>query len=412
MKNKGSGKKQINQKKLIIIFSALFLGIVVLFGTVMGIVIAVNNAGAVVNYNGTVIKEGVANYLASYCKYEYLAELAKKLPEVSDSDEFWEDIDPESGKSYGEILAERSKEYIKSVAVGAYLFDRKATVSSEDKNNIKEIANEVLAYQGAAGDIDKFNEIAEASGYDYSDFKKAVELIYKYKTAKSVMYGYNGQALSLGNNAEECEAFLSSYSHVYILFIRTESKYVTDQDTGTEVAEMLDDDERAEKQAFIDQVAEEIYNSKNMLEGNHINAERFFDFIEKEGDYSGKNLTKGYYFSSISEYTLQFASEGDGDKIVNAALSLEIGEYSDRIDIDDGIDSGVCFIYRAPNTAGAYADTSLDHFFSDFYENASSYLYYSELERCVLAVEDTELLLNMDFANIPKTEFIPRDWKQ
>ncbi len=402
-------KLSLKQKKIIIIFTSVFLGIVLLFGMTLGIISAINNAGALLKYKGKTMKSGVVNYLASSYKYDYIVELSRLGISAYDTERFWAKTDEKSGKTYGEILTEGTEEYIKSVLVGAYLFDKNTSLTSDDKEAIAADAELILTAR-ANGSIDEFNSMSERSGFDYSDFKKALEFIYKAKKAKTVIFGYKGQALSTGNYISECDEFLSTYSHVKLLYIRTESRYTFDADTGERIIEDYTDEKRAEIAEKAEEIRQEIYNFENNTDdgSGQMNPDRFTDIIRAYGNLTDNHADSGYYFSSTSEYTAQFIKEG-GAEIVNKALSLDIGHYCEVVitdeDLEDGDDSAVWFIYRYQYESGDYMDTDIDHFFGDFYSDAADFLYLSELNRYIADVTVADEFAALDFVKLPKTEF-------
>ena len=93
-----------------------------------------------------------------------------------------------------------------------------------------------------------------------------------------------------------------------------------------------------------------------------------FDWYINKYKTGTVNDTEGYYFSSSSSYSLEFAA--DAPEVVKLSLSTDIDYYAEC-----ELDFGVCFIYRYELEDGAYTRLSLAHFFEDFYEQASSYVY-------------------------------------
>ena len=146
------GRKNTPKKKP----NPLFLTVVItvalalLFGAVMGIILAVRNARAVVSYGGVRMDKGVASYLAATYKDIYIKKLIDNQIYAYDHEEFWKE-EYEEGVTFGELLRSETENYIRSVAVGAYLFDRYSTLSREEKKNIRDAAEAVLSDK-AGGD--------------------------------------------------------------------------------------------------------------------------------------------------------------------------------------------------------------------------------------------------------------------
>ncbi len=402
-------------KRLLLIFTSVFLGIVLLFGIVLVTVVTVRNAGAVMSYNGSVIDEGVANYLAASYKYEYIKQLNSNGISASDSERFWSSTDNDTGRTYGELLTESTEEYIKTVLVGSYLFDKNTSMSSEDKETVKRSTQEILDYK-ANGSKSEFNEMSKPSGFDYSDFEKAMTMLYKYSMAKSVIFGYDGTTLKDDEFSAECNEFLDMYTHVKLLFVRTDyeyevgddGKYVIDSETNEYKKIYYDDEKKAEIQAFIDRTDREIYNYENNTDDGvgQMSVERFTDYIRK---YDAKNADSGYYFSPTSSYTLQFVTEGyavlddgieiiSGKEIVDNAFDMEMGEYRKiRVDI------GVCYIYKYECTDGDYADGGMEHFFGDFYSDAADYIFANYISVLSDKVDVKKKFEKIDFLKLPYT---------
>lgn len=353
-------------KKLFLIFTAAFLGCVLLVGIILGTIAIVRNARSVMIYKGIYLKEGVANYLSASYKYDFMSALAKSGVECYDSEDFWQS-DADGVKTYGDILVDNTEKYIKSVMVGSYLFDKNARLTKDDKKVIEKAVNEVLEYR-ANGDKERFNEIGETMGFDFDDFKEATELLYKSQMAETVIFGYEGSSLSSGNFASECEDyFVNNYSRVRIMIIRTDGELVTDIETGKEVLAEYDDAQKA-------QALEKIADIRAKIADGRMDEETFLWHIQNEYPTNSVNDTAGYYFSANSAYSIQFADDG-APEVVKLALSGEIGKF-----YECELDIGTCFIYKTKLESGAYSRYTISHFFEDFYKNAAPYIYEKSIE--------------------------------
>lgn len=352
-------------KKVFLIFTAVFLGVVLLAGIVIGTVSAVKESRSVMSYKGIYMYEGVANYLAASYKYTFKAALTRLGINGADTESFW-GRDAGGGKTYGEVLLENTDRYLKSVLVGSYMFDRNTRLTKNDKQVIKTATDEVLLHK-AGGDVDTFNEIAEPMGFDFDDFERAAELIYKYEMAMTVIFGYDAVALQSGLFDAQCdEYYKQNYSRVRLLVIRTDGEWATDPETGEQVLDEYDETERSEALAKIEDIREKIADGR-------MNENAFIWHIQNEYPTDQVNDEKGYYFSASSAYSHNFADEG-GRSVVKAALSMKVGEYTEC-----ELDIGTCFIFRCALEERAYSSYVLERFFEDFYVNAAPSIYADSL---------------------------------
>ena len=352
-------------KKVFLIFTAIFLSLVLLVGAIIGTVSIIKNSRSVMSYKGIYVSGGVANYLASSYKYSYMSTLRKIGINCTDSESFWQSK-AEGGKTYGELLSENTDRYLKSVLVGSYLFDRNTKLTAYDKTVIENSISQVLEYR-ADGDVDRFNEIGEPMGFDYKDFEKAAELIYKFETAKTVIFGYDATALQGGLFTEECDKYYKeNYSRVRLLIVRTDGKLVTNSETGKTELEEYTEEEKAQALAKIEEIRGKIADGSM-----HENA--FIWYIQNYYPTDTVNDEKGYYFSPSSAYSQNFAAEG-GKNAVKLAISMNVGEYAEC-----ELDIGTCFIYKCELEDGAYASYTLERFFEDFYINAAPSIYINSL---------------------------------
>ena len=372
-KDQGIEEKGMDQsKKVFRIFTAVFLGIVLLAGLTLGVIAIVRNARAVMVYKGVYLYEGEANYLTASYKQSFMSTLARGGIECKDEESFWQS-DAGDGRTYGDILKENTEKYLKSVLIGNYLFDRNAKLTKADKNQIEKSIDEVLVYK-ADGNKTRFNEIGATMGFDFRDFKKAAKMIYKAEKAEDVIFGYEGASLASGNFMAECDDyFVNNYSRVNIIIIRTDGKYVTDEETKIPVFKEYTSDERSKVLADIQEIREHIADGS-------MNEVAFKYWI---GVYPTDEVNDayGYYFSSSSAYSKNFKTQSAPDlkdkskEIVATSLSMNVGEYAEC-----ELNIGTCFIYKSELESRAYTNTVISRFFEDFYANAVPYVYQNSIE--------------------------------
>ena len=117
--NNEGDKKRINRG--LIVFIAIFLCAVIIFGIVFGVIAAVRHKNAVVIYQGiTMDKEG-ASFFASYYKTQYMNALISTGVEAADSEWFW-NSEYEKGKTYGDALIDRFERDALNISGVKYIF--------------------------------------------------------------------------------------------------------------------------------------------------------------------------------------------------------------------------------------------------------------------------------------------------
>jgi hypothetical protein len=310
------------------------ISVALIFGAILGTVTAAKEARAVISYEGVRINEGELNYLLSSYKYDFLSELNRRgVVWVEDTPEFFERVDADSGKTYGELLSVGAEEYVRAIAVGAYLFDRYSSLTDEDKREIRRAVEEKTSFV-AGGDSSRFDLLGEKYGFDTDDAVGALTMIWKARVARSLIYGEDGSVLTLAAYSEQREDFLNEYSHVRLLFVSTKHKYVLGDD-GKYVEVDLDPDGQAEAVADIE-------NIRGLIEGYKTNSGSqmspvAFKNYESKYLFIPDYIDGGYYFYSESQYSLDFNEKYPG--VVKTALDLEVGEYGE-VEWEEGI----CFI--------------------------------------------------------------------
>lgn len=388
-----SGTMSAASKRALIILVSVFLGAVILFGATLGIVSAVRSSRAYFSYKGVTVPVGVVNYLAATRKSAFMSTLTREGVECYDKPEFWNSKNA-LGVEYGEVLEDEIEHYVSSVIVGAYLFDRYTSLTKEERESLKTAQSEVLEFK-AGGSRAEFNRLAEPMGFDYSDFTSATELIYKYNSAKSVIFGYNGASLSGGDFTPQCDEFFDTYSHVMLMFIRTEGRYVINEETGLSEYVEFTDGKKAEIQEEIAHIRTLINAAEEGVGDERMSPDAFLWYILNEYNYDEKNAESGYYFAPTSSYTQEFAD--DAPDVVSRALALEEGHYAEAV----ADDLGVCFIYKYPCESGAYYKSSLSHFFGDFYADAADYLYAKEINELIEGVKIKDKFYDIDLVSLP-----------
>lgn len=393
------------KNRVLIVFVSVFLAIVLSVGGVLGISVALKNARAVVRYENVTADEGAVRYLASYYKMLYLRSLNSAGISAFDGEEFWNSIS-EEGKSYGEHFEEGFREYLASLIAANNIFLSYSKYTPEDKYRVAATVEEILKYK-ANNSVSDFNSMAEPYGFDHDDFSNAAALLYKAERAKEILYGINGE--NLKSFPEECAKYYETYSHVSLIFIRTEQvfeydeegKLVYDEEGNVRLRD-LTEDERAERQGIIDTLTCAIEAKKNG-ENMQITPTMFENFLAKSDSDKTMNDV-GYYFHGNANATREFAEAFP--EVVEASLAMDKYEYR-RVDCS----IGVCFIYKYDLADKAYSDSD-NVFFSDFYSDASDYLYGDIIETLSDYVAFSDSYGEIDLLSIPVIkDFYIREWK-
>lgn len=387
-----SAESAAKTRRLVIIFVSAVLSIVLLLGAVLGTVAIVRNASYAVRLESVGMTEGVANYFVTLLKADYL-----RRTNAVDTPEFWASpyINAEvSTSTHGDYLNRYVEENIKKILADNYLFDKYLWLSGSEKDDIAMTANEML-YSLASNSKQKFNDIAAQYGFDYDDFKKAVEMLYKSSAVANGIFGSNGQ--SLVGLTDYCDEFFMGsedfvgYTRAKIVFIRTEDTFKLDEN-GNRITESRTD---ADGKAITVDVTRPLTDEEKAARQSHINvfeaciegfandtvpkstfdeeAEKVYAYGENEKE--GKD---GYYFNANSAFTREFSEVYS--EVVDKAAALSVGsvgvvEYTAQ---SEGFDKrngfvGKVYIYRVENEDKAYENVT-SPFFADFYKIASYYL--------------------------------------
>lgn len=389
-------------KRIIVISVSIVLALAIIFGAVLGIITAVRNASYVMKLDRVGIDKGVASFLISIYKYDFMIYLLEGGVEATeDTEEFWSSSYV-SG-TYGDLFDYESTRYLKSVIAANALFDQYAELSEDDEYKIDFAVEEVLNRK-CDGSKQTFNELTAPMGFDFKDFRRGSEMLYKMRVVCSTVFGEGGSKMQT-EYADYCESFYNSnYIRAKILFIRTEDTYVIDEETnkvvvenGKGVTRPLEEHEKAERLADINRLDKCI---EAINKGSNFAVDDFNSLLAELGNkYSYENVVlgteHGYYFAQNSQYAKDF---GMSD-IISEAFKLEEGEITTHekgaiiAEGDEESDSGYsykCYIYRLEKEDKAYQNSSLKDFFYDFNSLASISLYEKLVDEKAEKVEIIE----------------------
>ena len=400
---KRDSKIQKNPQKkrknvFLITFICIFLALVLIFGAILGIISIVKNSKAAVKYEGLTMDTETASFFATYHKYRYMSILSSAgTLGVEDTKGFWNKIYDKEGVSYGELLKKSTEQYIRQIMAANYLYDNYARLSSDDRDIINTARRELLTYK-ADGNKELFNSSVSKYGFDYDSLKDAITMLYKANAAKNMIYGADGS--NLKNFPDLANEYLSEYTHVKLLFIRTETTFVLDAggnrivgDDGNDQTRLLTDAEKAERQKLISDIRGYIEAEKN---GGDIQmGEEMFNFYLENNDEGDKNMhADGYYFHKNSAFTAEFSEVFKN--IVDKSYVMEMNSYGEV-----SVDFGVCFIYKYEPTANVYASTLAEPCFTDFYSDAAAVIFEKTLTELSFDVVFTEKFNKIDIIELP-----------
>jgi hypothetical protein len=397
-------KKKPSKNKIVITIISVLLALIIIFGITLGIIFGVRSARAVFSYEGVTLNKEEVNYLSSYYKYEFIRALNKSGIKAEDKPEFW-NSEYKDGVTYAQMLRDSTEAYIREIVIANYLFDTYSALAEQDRYNIEKTLADILSLK-AGNSIETFNSECAKYGFDYKTFESIVEKLYKASRVRSVVYGDNGEKLY--GFPEECNEYLNTYSHVKLLFIRTEDKFLLDEkgnrvpnEFGADTLVPLTDAEKAERAQNISKINAAIAAYQNGGDAA-MSPTMFNNYLATidEGDPSMRNV--GYYFKRETAFTKEFA--GKYPEIVEKALSMKIGSYATVKS-----DEWVCYIYKYDVTPGAYTDTTPGGCFSDFYPLAAEVIFDELMAELTPGVKVKDKFYEVDLVNLPYNyTFIPK----
>ena len=388
-------QRKLKNNRFLITFVCISLSLILILGATLGIVSTVKVSRSVAQYKGQTMDVETASFFASYYKYIYMGTLSKNGVVGVGSSDFWNE-DAGAGVSYGELLIDGTKNFIKQILVGNYLYDKYTRLSSSDKERISAAVNELIEYK-ANGSKKTFNELVSEYGFSYSSFHTAVTMLYKANAAQNVIYGSDGS--NIANFPELAEEYLREYSHVKLLFIRTQDKFVYQNgervrgDDGNYLLEALTPDEIRDREKIISEMRSGIAAIDSGV-GVEMSEEMFTGYLNKYDEGDEDMRADGYYFSKSSAFTAEFSTVLQN--IVDKSYEMPTNSFAEV-----SVDFGVCFIYKTEPTEGAYAFGASVACFTDFYSDAADFLFEKSISELSEDVTFREGFSKIDIISIP-----------
>ena len=397
--NAAAAESKIRKPGFLKTFVCIFAAVVIVFGATLATVVAIRGASAAASYEGLTMDKKVASYFVSEFKRIYIANAKPDYPMASDSPVFWRS-NADCETTHGELLEIGAKEYISQILVANYLFERYSEYTAADKETVEKTISEFVNYR-TDGDIDRFNEEVREYGYDYNSFKTAAAMSYKAAKAKRAIYGADGA--NIKGESELCEEYLSSYTHVYMFLVRTETKDVYDDNGKYVGTSSLTDPEKQQKQAEIEKIREYISATGDI----EMSPALFKQEAKRLDEFNKDMQTYGYYFHPNAPYTkgilgsydaevLAMAKELKISELLDMSYEMQIGDYSEL-----STDSGVWFVYKEEVVSGAYSISALEDCFFEFYNDAATYSYLKTLVQLSADAEFGEVFEQIDLISIP-----------
>ena len=393
--------KPIKEKRFFVILISAFLALVIIFGAVLGIVSAVKRSKTAVSFGGLWIDVETASFFASQYKARFMSSVsASGITGVEDSPGFWNSTS-EMGESYLTLLNRGVREYIGAILASNYLFDRYSRLTSDDKKIISDAVEATVTYR-ADGSLEKFNEAASEYGFSYSSFKKAATMLYKATLAMEAVCGSEGE--NFKGEEDLISDYIKEYSHVRLLFIRTEKTYLLDSggekvvdNDGSYKLRDLTDDEKAERAALIAEIRS--YIDAIGTDEAAMGSEMFDLYLEGHDEGDRTTHDYGYYLHRDSDFSKAFGEQFP--KLSERIYEMEVGSFGEA-----EVDFGVCFIYKYSPVASDVEVGVLEDFFLDFYYNLSEKFYNEQLALVSSEVKFSEKFDTVDMLLIPKNHIL------
>ena len=296
---------------------------------------------AIMTYNDYTVNENYYTYWLSRFKANFIY----NYTDVEDSEEYYNSVISEDGRTAAEVMTDISDEAIKNFLVSEYLCDVYGLKLPSSVLDAVDSELELLVKNLADGSKSVFNGMAAEFGVNY----KMLRDIYIIETKAELFYEFYAENFIKPDlNDEALETFCKTdYAKADFIYISTEFGYNMDEDGN-----FIYDDAgsyqipytEAEKQAQLEKAAE---ISKT------VNGENFNSLRDQYNEDPAKDVYKnGYYFYSDMPYD---------QTVLDAVLKMSPGEIK-RVDCE----YGVYIIRRLSTEKDAYTKEENSDFFEDF----------------------------------------------
>jgi len=285
--------------------------------------------------------------------------------DVEDSDEYYDSVISEDGRTANQVMTDISDDVIKNYLVSEYLCDVYGLkLNDAILDSIDEKMDDLLT-ELADGSKSVFNGIAAEYGINY----KMLRDIYIIETKSSLFYEfYTDKVIKPQLTDNDRETFCKSdYAKADFIYVSTEFKYNVDEngnyiydETGSYRIPYTD----AERKAQQDKIAH--------IEAT-VNGENFNTLRAEYNEDPAKDVYKnGYYFFPAMQYN---------QTVLNTVLTMSPGEIK-RIDTE----YGVYFMRRMSTEKDAYSNEENKDFFDDFETRLIDNIFREMLEEELASV--------------------------
>ena len=226
-------------------------------------------------------------------------------------------------------------------------------------------------------------------------------MLYKAQMAQSIICGVDGSALK--EEEELVSEYLSEYSHVKLLFIRTETAFELDgdgnrkkDDNGNYIIRELTSKEKAEREILIAKLKG--YVDASGAEAA-MNPTMFNSYLAEYDEGDTETHTYGYYLHSASAFSIVFAEK-------YPALAEKISEMGKVSGTEAKfgyaeVDTGVCFVYKYAASPSDLDESALSECFADFYTNLSSIFFERQVKALTPSVKFKSKFSKIDMVGLP-----------
>ncbi|NLK39493.1 MAG: hypothetical protein GX303_04500 [Clostridiales bacterium] len=301
-----------------------------------------------------------------------------------DSASFWEEVLDEGVTTESFFTAIADESIKKKLVIMSLFREYDLTLSKTVKNNIKERLDQLVEDLGE-GKKSQFNAYAANYGVNYDILYDIYLEEAKMEVVKDYLYGSYG--IEKITDEQRQEYYEANYARMKHIFIRTKDRLVTDEDgkyihDGEKyLTEELTVEEKAEKQAKIEELAQKLDNGG--------------DFEALLGEYSEDEASayykNGFYFTASTDYIAE---------VLRVTFEMEIGEVR-RVESE----FGVHFIKRYPLDEKAYSDKMNADFFSTFESDVIESVYDAKLSELI-----KDVVVNTEEKNKIKASEIAANW--
>lgn len=315
----------------------------------------------VMSYKEYTVNEAYYTYWLSRFKASFI----DGYSDVEDTDEYYDSVITDDGRTANEVMTELSDSIIKNYLVCEYLCDYYGLKLT--KNILSQIDKELDAIvEGVAdGSKNAFNGIAAQYGINL----KMLRDIYIIETKSQLFYEfYASNYITPSITDSVREAFLrDDYTRADFIYISTEYAFRYDNQGNLDYGDNgdyrvpLTDEKKAEK---LDLIAK--------IEGE-INSQNYLSLREKHNEDPAKDAyPSGYYFNP----DMQFDSE-----VINALREMTPAEIR-KVETEHG----VYFLRKLSVEPSAYSIDANRDFFEDFETRLVRYLYDKMIEEEIASV--------------------------